>query len=357
VANVVLYAPLGIGLTLAGWPAKRTWLVATFLSLTIELIQGAGLARRNASLHDCIANSLGALAGAWVVIRWERWRQANPTTALGIWGVIMLSGTLGGAAALRPALSDRLWYGQHAPDLGYLATFPGDLFDPTAAGLPLPDGPLAESDRLRAKFRQQGVELAATIRTAGPTARLAPILSIFDDERRRIALLGQERARLEFQVRLAAEELRFRSLTFRMDRAFDLTSTGATAIGAKLRGGRVELSTTGADRSTHRVEWRLSPAMVWAALVPFEYAMGWEIHWLTGVLLALLMIPGGFYAGRVMRDGGRAGLPFAGAAGLSLIPAVLVLLPLPLGFPVAHLALWLGVLAGTVIGGSRGYLW
>ncbi|MFS4507069.1 VanZ family protein [Clavibacter sp. Sh2141] len=66
VANVALFAPLGMLGVLAVGP-RRWWLVAltaTSLSAGVELVQGAFLPARVASVTDVVANGLGAVLGA-----------------------------------------------------------------------------------------------------------------------------------------------------------------------------------------------------------------------------------------------------------------------------------------------------
>jgi hypothetical protein len=68
VANVALFAPLGMLGVLAVGP-RRWWLVAltaVALSAAVELAQGAFLPARVASVTDVAANGLGAVLGAGI---------------------------------------------------------------------------------------------------------------------------------------------------------------------------------------------------------------------------------------------------------------------------------------------------
>ncbi len=82
-ANVLLFVPMGLLLTLL---VRRPWsgaLVAVLLSVCAELVQTL-LPARVASLRDVIANALGAVIGAgmaWLVIRHRRARPTETTRA------------------------------------------------------------------------------------------------------------------------------------------------------------------------------------------------------------------------------------------------------------------------------------
>ena len=68
-ANVLLFAPFGFGLVLAGTTWLRATLAGLALTLGIELVQAFVLTGRYASAGDVLANTAGALLGA-LAARW-----------------------------------------------------------------------------------------------------------------------------------------------------------------------------------------------------------------------------------------------------------------------------------------------
>src|SRR5688572_6319026 len=66
VLNIVLFVPLGVGLRwlLGSWLASG--LVGAATTLVIETLQWRLIPGRDASLGDLLANTLGALLGAWL---------------------------------------------------------------------------------------------------------------------------------------------------------------------------------------------------------------------------------------------------------------------------------------------------
>jgi len=86
-ANVLLFVPFGLALTLRGWhvPLWRVAMVSAALSVGIELTQGLAGNGRAADITDVLMNTLGGICG-WVlgrallvvmraVVHWARQRE------------------------------------------------------------------------------------------------------------------------------------------------------------------------------------------------------------------------------------------------------------------------------------------
>ena len=76
VGNVLIVAPLTAACALA-WPrtAWWTWTAGAFvLASAVEIVQAVVLPDRTASYVDVIANTLGGLVGAALVVAWRRVR-------------------------------------------------------------------------------------------------------------------------------------------------------------------------------------------------------------------------------------------------------------------------------------------
>lgn len=72
--NALLYVPLGATLCLLGFSVRRTVLVAASLSALIEIAQ-LFVAGRTTSVDDLLLNTLGALVGHALVLRWGAGRR------------------------------------------------------------------------------------------------------------------------------------------------------------------------------------------------------------------------------------------------------------------------------------------
>ena len=83
VLNVALFVPGAFAAALL-WPRVRWWqwvLVGLVITVAIETVQGVFLPRREAQLHDLVANTLGAALGAGVGLLWhDRGVHGSPGT-------------------------------------------------------------------------------------------------------------------------------------------------------------------------------------------------------------------------------------------------------------------------------------
>ena len=90
-ANIGMFVPLGFLVSLL-LPVRVWWLsliICPAISVAIELVQGAVLAGRFATVSDVIANSIGGLVGAFValVIRAVVHRRDEKVIARAIWSL------------------------------------------------------------------------------------------------------------------------------------------------------------------------------------------------------------------------------------------------------------------------------
>jgi VanZ family protein len=69
--NLLLFAPLGAGLRLAGWRWRSVVAAAALVSFTVELLQFTVVTGRDASLSDLVTNTTGAAVAAALAARWR----------------------------------------------------------------------------------------------------------------------------------------------------------------------------------------------------------------------------------------------------------------------------------------------
>lgn len=346
VLNLLLFLPLGFGLRRAGLGLIAAAGTAATLSVLLELAQLGVVPGRDPSLRDVLANGAGALAGAWLGGMITRLVHPEPRAAWRytlVWGAGATLLLLAAAYLLRPSLPDSLWYGQHRAELGGYDRFEGELLGAAMSGKRLPSGPLM--NRARPGGAEGELELAARITIPpGPTGRLAPILSVFDGDRRRVAILGQVGSDLAFAARIRGEDLGFEGLMVRRHQVFAQPAGDTIEVIGRRVGGVIEIAVRSGTGGPQEVAERYptGPADAWRLIGPREMALSP----LVGILgraagLALLFAPLGWWS----RATGARRLLLAGA-----LPALVALWPIPLGFPVASWPTWVGVLGGIVSG-------
>ena len=74
-ANILLFVPLGVLLTLILRDRALVLPIAIVLTLVIESVQGVLLDRRTPSELDMVANTAGACIGLLGVAAWQWWRR------------------------------------------------------------------------------------------------------------------------------------------------------------------------------------------------------------------------------------------------------------------------------------------
>ncbi|HEU4642455.1 MAG TPA: VanZ family protein [Gemmatimonadaceae bacterium] len=351
---MLLFIPFAFGLRLAGVPRWRAFAIAAGTSLAIELLQWHVIVGRDASLGDLLTNSAGGAVG---IVLAERWRAlvfpAVPEARRVAWwwlaGVaIALAATSWGE---RTSLPHTIYWGQWKPELLYMDRFPGTLVRSSVGSFPFPRGAMGNSGAFRSLLLSDSALVTAEVIPGGRTARIAPIVSVFDWQRTEIFLLGQKGADLVFSIRTNAARSLVRNPAIRLRGAF---SAGRGGMGwgdggaMTVRGGVVDRSLVAeAERGGVRREWRvpLTPGLGWSFFLPFDYAFGPETPWLSALWLAGLFLPLGYWGARVARERRETGGAMVAAAALALAVAG----PLA-GERAAAWWEWGGALAGALAG-------
>jgi hypothetical protein len=325
ILNLALFFPLGAALRLRGLRLRSIAGLCFALSLTLELVQGL-IPGRDPSLSDVLTNSLGGTLGG-AAVAWAP-HLSHPTREVAaalaaVWAALWLAQTAAVGALLQPALPRSWYWGQLAPDLAQFEQFDGRVLSGAVGTAGLYIGRLARSTEIRAALLA-GEPLRATTTPGAFTAGLAPIVSIFDQEQREIALVGRWGDDLVYRLRTRTADFRLRAPAVRLTSAFGGTAGVLDASGRyHPDSGAFVISLDGRER-----HWRLDPQWGWGLLLPFAYAHGPESDWLTAGWLVLWMAVLGFWS---FAAGVAAIVPAAavGAAGLGPVPALLGLSPAP----------------------------
>ncbi|MFZ5624516.1 MAG: VanZ family protein [Gemmatimonadota bacterium] len=359
VLNVVLFMPFGAAMAArtGGGPGRRVLTAALTglgLSFAIETTQYFFLTGRDASLSDLVTNATGSALGSLIVAFWPQlvapnrrlaWRFGLAAAAGWVLQATIVAWSLG------PSLPRTLYFGQWAPKLGTLAQFEGTIVTASVGDLPLAWTSMPYTPALRDALAS-GQPMRATVVSGPPTAGLAPVVSIFDDEQQEIAMLGQMGRAAAFHLRLRSSLLRLRTPSVRLDDAFPAEAGDTLHVAGRLAHGALEVSSViGGVERRHRLP--LSAHWGWFELMPFgAYHLGPEARLLTAIWILALVLPFGFYMGRLHRDRearSRVYLLIActGLAGVVVIPVIA-------GLPLAHWSEWAGFLAGVTAGGALG---
>jgi hypothetical protein len=222
VLNVALFLPLGwaLGRWLGVVPALIAGLA---VSLGVEVLQ-IDIPGRHPSVSDLVFNSAGAGLGAWLG-RADLRRLARLVPAL---AVAALVGLLAPMVLLAPAPPDRVYYGQWTARFGTMEPYLGRVLDAAVGGIALPDGRSEESPMLRRHLERRS-PIEVTFVAGPPPPGLAPLLSVYDDERREVFLLGIEGDDLVFRQRSRATDLGLDAPELRLSGALEGVAPGDTA--------------------------------------------------------------------------------------------------------------------------------
>jgi hypothetical protein len=352
--NLLLFVPVGAGLTRLGLAPRWAALIPTVLSLVVEGLQWLVVSGREPSVRDLLANGAGGALGAWLGLVAPGLAHPSPERSrrlllVGSGALTMLLGL--GGALVGSSFPAGTWYGQWTPELGGFDRFEGQIVEARLGDRLLPSGPQADSRERRALATREGLTLAATTIAAGrPSGRWAPIVSVFDDAQRKVAMLARNGDDLVFEPRTRAEDWGFQPLSIRMPGVF-ADAADTLEVSGRYRRGRLEVGFRWdralARRSAHQ---SLAPVDAWRALVPRRLPLTGPIATaIGGAWLAVLFFPLGYWGGRA---GAGPGIrrPVLLVALVALAPALVAVCPLPLGLPLAGWPNWLGVAIGWGLG-------
>ena len=333
--NIALFMPLGAALALRGRSRGRITLLALLLSTGIELSQFY-IPGRDPSVSDVIANTCGALLGAFVVGSASSWlnprlalasRLSRTTTILATL-ICLATGLL-----LTPVYPDSPYFGLWTPELGRLEQYHGRVLSATLNGELIRDGPIAAADRVREALRSpDGYDL--TIHAVlGPQPRgLSPLFAIVDQERREILLLGLDRDDLVLRLLTRADDARLDRPELRVPAWRQARSGDSVSVFILARPGRYAIN---------GVEQGFTLGSGWALLLYLEHLPLKNV--LSAAWIGALFLPSGLWAR------GRADVAIIAVGvlmGLLLIPALTGLQHTP---PAQWLAVVLGVGAGAAL--------
>ena len=313
VANVALFVPAAFALRLAGVPGSKTIGGLFLLSVAIELAQ-LWIPGRESTLGDVVSNTLGAAAGLGLAWWWPRRRRSG--LAAGAAAVTVAAAIAAIGVAVQPRLPATTYFGQWTADLGMYEWYRGAVVSAEIGGMPLPSWRLTDSRAIRERLLAgEPLRIRAT---AGPRTRdLAPLFSIFDQDRREVLLVGPDRNDLVLHLRTRASDMLLHQPDVRWRGALSAVGPGDRFALEVRRAGRGFCVTLN-DRERCSLEHHIGEA--WELLQPIPHAPPW-IH---ATLDCVPLILAGLVIGLLLphRRSGYLAVGFVVASVIGLPPLV-----------------------------------
>lgn len=362
ILNVVLFAPLGIGLALYGLRGRNAVVAMCVLSAAIETTQFLLIPGRDSTLGDVISNTVGGAIG-FVIARYAAvWLRPLPRTAsklaaafAALWLTVQAVSSFGFLVSLPPSQ----YYGQIARALGHFAVFSGVVLGTQIGDARIADTRLENSAEVRDELLH-GAEVATTIVPAATPNDIAPIVRVVDSQGSEVVLLAQQNRDLIFRIRTGAAVLRLRQPYFALNRVFRGAENGALALDDTLALSAdydtQDVSLT-AQREHAKYGRRIpvTSSLGWVMLMPSQWAIeGTPAEAAISMLwIAFLLSPAAYWASTAAvsspSPARRRVLGFTGFSSLVLYVG-LVVLPRMFGIRAAPLKDWIATLAGIVVG-------
>jgi len=359
IRNIVLFAPMGFGLRLAGVRPRWAILAGALLSATVELLQIRVIVGRDASVLDWISNTLGTIAGVGIADQLRAILLPLPRNALRLtigaftaWVGILILGAWGS----QPAPTEFPFWGQRTPRLRQYPPFRGELLTGRINGVELPSARLSNDEGIRAPLREGRLQVDAVVLPGQPSppTEIAPILRVADGTLREILLLGRSNKELVFRYRLRATRLRLENPAFALAGAFpparDMDGQepeSPESLSVVLDRGRLTLTAHNQARTQQRL-FALTAASAWSFFLPWDYWYGPNAALLSLLWLGALLAPVGYWGGR---SAGESRIRWTALAiAIMMVPATLVVLPQAFPLAPAKASEFIAAIGGLALG-------
>lgn len=365
ILNVLLFVPLGLGLALHGWPAKRAVPAMFALSALIEVTQYFFISGRYSTIGDVITNSMGGALGFALGLYASNLLRPSPRLAVVLtigWSAIWIGVEAITAFGFSPSIPRSTYYGQIAPVLGQFEEFQGRVLDASVGDVPIPHERIDASNAIRERLLG-GAMVTTTIVPTGNSPGIAPIVRVVDDREREIMLVALQAQDVVFAVRTGASLLRLRPPVFALPEVLPRATAGpsgesveAITLRTRYSAREVWLESRSAIVIDRHIP--LTASLGWTMFLPFQWLIaGSRVERLLSILwIVCLVLPLGYWGASVVR---RAALQTAtrllGAAGIgtALLYVGLVAVPHVFGMTGATFAEWsaaaVGMLGGTLL--------
>lgn len=343
IVNVVLFAPLGFGLGLAGVRRHRAILAGALLSSLIELAQ-VWVPGRDPSIGDVLSNTVGSASGVLFATTAEYWlRPTLPRARIlaSVWTAGAASVAWATVLLFQPSYPRSVYYGQWTPNLGHLEWYRGRVLQARVGAVPVAVGRAADSDVLRAALESRSPIVVRAI-AGPPVPALGSLFSVDDDQQREVFLVGPDREDLVYRFRSRAIALRLDSPDLRVRGLLRGTEPGDSLnVVVSREGGDLCLSAN----ARHVCGLWPGASAGWSLLFFGRHFPTWLVTLLNAAWLAALAAPVGYWSSEKRTLAMLGGILVVAILGTSALGATL-------GLPDAVFmiaGMWLGALVRTIL--------
>lgn len=352
--NVVLFAPLGAALRVAGMAPRRVILGCALLSLAIELLQLRVVAGRDTSIADLIANVAGS--GLGVLMAGAAARLLRPTPAqarrlamiaAAVWLVVMALAAL----LVQPWRPAGWLNGQYVPVDDAADGFDGALIRARIDGDSIPVFGIPPSNPVARALRRDSVSLTVALAPSPPTPEPVAIVGIGAPRRGKIFGIAQDGSDALFRMRLRAEEAKLRAPSLRLTEGLRSAAPAAAPpilVRAGVAHRALFLEVHGAPGAAELV-LPLTVGLGWTLLVPWVLRLTQVPTLANALWMAMLLLPLGYWAALGSRP--RPTWTIVAAVVLLLVLGLGVL-PVAIGAHATPVGEWLGAVAGLTLGAA-----
>ena len=348
--NILLFAPLGWSLQRAGVRRGKIVLAGFLISGTIELLQ-LGIPGRETCLADAIANTVGTALGALLCSSWgtiafpSAHRARFLAVGASIFWLIVACGTIW---SFEPGIPASSYFSQWAPADVYPATFRGSVSSAHIGDISIPTGRLPDSQVIQERLRSDSTDVRIVASLGDSTTALSSIVSILDNRRREILLVGQDGMSLVFRIRMRSSDLRLRN--FGIDVPITSADRGQSISIEAAKSSRIlSIRVVGSDGVSVQ-DVHLTPRLGWTLIAPFSPILGPAYELIAAVWLVLMLLPTGYWAAHSYPVAPQ----FAVLIVLGAITLPLLLPALALGAAAPGVGDWLPSTLGAVTGWALG---
>jgi hypothetical protein len=349
--NVFLFLPLGLALRWLTGRWTTTVAVAALTTLAVETMQWRFIPGRDASLGDLIANTLGAMLGAWFATGGAKILHGPPprvrrvTAALGIVTSFMI--TLS-AILLRPIDPIGAQYVQWTPERPNMDLFRGNLVAVQLNGRWLRPYEAFPSQWVYDSLTR-AMALRAIVRTPVPPSERQAIIITIANERYEGFMLAQRGDGVVFRSTMSASQLKLRPILIGLEQAFATTDQDPVVLHGASTPRFINLAR---EQNSDTVSATLprTLGLAWAMLLPWDRALNARWWPANAIWLAGLLFPVTFLTMRSRRLHSADANPLFSYWPLGLALATLVAAPAFFGLSFLLPGEWVGVVTGVAAG-------
>ena len=334
IANLILFIPLGVALTLAGVKPMRVIAAGAVLSFTVEFLQ-QWIPGRDPSLGDIVANTNSTALGVLLVVAAPLWLFVSPRRSTR-------------QALITAIIAVLVWWGtawllrQTAPPLPYNV-----VLNPDFRGFGHYNGPVIDVRPGKTGGRLEITALAAT----EPPNRTSPLIAILDKHGARVVMLSVDHTDLTLGYHMPAQRATLNQPDLRLRGALRGIAPGDTFTAATWHDSTdicLRLN------SIQRCGLGYTVGDGWKLIYDPENWPPWQLALINTLWMAGCVIGVGFWGVRGRRGGGEGAAMGRLAIAIAILGSLIV--PLATHLKATTLYEFLGVLGGIIAGRRLGRL-